>query len=166
MRMTPLAHKRTVLLVEDYPPDRESFRKYLEEGGYHVVTANDYAAAVAALQAAKKPPHVVCADLTLPRESGYELCEFMRKEPRFLSVPILVMSDRVSPEDMAYAEQVGANAFLKKPFTRERMLKYVTALLDGANASRPSVRRLKHTDPPPPPSSASLPKMPPSSRKT
>jgi CheY-like chemotaxis protein len=166
MSITPLAHRRTVLLVEDYPPDRETFRRYLEEGGYNVVTAADYQAAVTALQTTKKI-HVVCADLTLPRESGYELCEHMRREPRVSSIPILVMSDRVSPEDMAYAEQVGANAFLKKPFTRERMLKYVTALLDGANASRPSVRRLKHTDPPPPPSSASTPQLtPPSSRKT
>ena len=47
---------------------------------------------------------------------------------------------------MAHAEYVGANAFLKKPFTREKLLKYVITLLDGPNASRPSVRRLKRSE--------------------
>ena len=47
---------------------------------------------------------------------------------------------------MANAEYVGANAFLKKPFTRERLLKYVIALLDGPHASRPSVRRLRRSE--------------------
>ena len=146
-----------MLLVEDYPRAREAFRGYLVDGGYAVLLASDYHSAVAALQAAR--PQVVCVDLTLPRESGFELCEYMRREPRLVTIPILVMSDRTSPEDMAYAEQVGANAFLKKPFPAERLLKYVSALLDGKNASRPSVRRLRHTEPPPAmnPSSPTLP---------
>jgi DNA-binding response OmpR family regulator len=56
------------------------------------------------------------------------------------------MGDRSSPEDMAHAEEVGADAFLKKPFTRERLWKYVVTLLDGPHASRPSVRRLRRSD--------------------
>jgi DNA-binding response OmpR family regulator len=44
---------------------------------------------------------------------------------------------------MAHAEEAGANAFLKKPFTMQRLLKYVSALLDGPQTSRPSVRRLR-----------------------
>jgi DNA-binding response OmpR family regulator len=72
----------------------------------------------------------------------------MRSQMKLQFVPILVISDRSSPEDMAHAENVGANAFLKKPFTRDKLLKYVTTLLDGPHASRPSVRRLRRSDPP------------------
>ena len=97
---------------------------------------------------ATRIPALVCLDLTLPRESGFELCEYMQREPRLRFVPILVMSDRASPEDMAHAEHVGANAFLKKPFTRDKLIKYVTTLLDGPYASRPSVRRLRRSEPP------------------
>jgi DNA-binding response OmpR family regulator len=81
--------------------------------------------------------------MTLPRESGLELCEFARKNSRLRFVPILMISDRSSPEDMANAEEAGANAFLKKPFTRDKLLKYVMVLLDGPHASSPSVRRLR-----------------------
>jgi DNA-binding response OmpR family regulator len=104
----------------------------------------DYRGAVSWLAASV--PNLVCLDLTLPRESGFELCEHIRSDPRLRFVPILVMSERSSPEEMAHAEYVGANAFLKKPFTREKLLKYVITLLDGPNASRPSVRRLKRSE--------------------
>lgn len=140
--------RQTVLLVEDHPPEREKLRKYLVEAGFTVVLATDYRSAVAALE--ELIPDLICVELTLPSESGYELCEYIRRDVALKRVPVLVMSDRTSPEDMAYAENVGANAFLKKPFERDKLLKYVIAMLDGAAAgSRPSVRRLRPSDGPP-----------------
>jgi chemotaxis family two-component system response regulator PixH len=138
--------KRIALLVEDLPSLRETVSRYLRDNGLRVEAASDYQSAVAILTTCV--PHLICLDVTLPRESGFELCEYIRRDPRLAWVPILVLSERASPEDMAYAEQVGANAYLKKPFTHERFDKYVTTLLDGANASRPSVRRLRRTEPP------------------
>jgi DNA-binding response OmpR family regulator len=138
--------KRTVVLVEDHPVEREIVRQALVDQDFRVESAADYHGAIGALS--KLVPHLVCLNLTLPRESGFELCEYIRNESRLRFVPILVMSDRSSPEDMAHAEYAGANAFLKKPFTREKLIKYVTALLDGPHTSRPSVRRLRRSDPP------------------
>ena len=136
--------KRTVLLVEDHPPEREMIRRTLVTQDFHVETVADYHAAVTYLS--QFVPQLVCLDLTLPRESGFELCEYIRNDARHKFVPVLVMSDWSSPEDMAHAEDVGANAFLKKPFTREKLLKYVVTLLDGPHASRPSVRRLRRSE--------------------
>jgi DNA-binding response OmpR family regulator len=136
--------KRTVLLVEDHPPEREMIKRALVGQDFHVETAMDYHGAVEYL--AKFVPSLVCLDLTLPRESGFELCEHIRRDARLRFTPLLVTSERSSPEDMAHAEEVGANAFLKKPFTREKLLKYVITLLDGPHASRPSVRRLRRSD--------------------
>jgi DNA-binding response OmpR family regulator len=138
--------KRSVLLVENHPVEREIIRRTLADRDFRVEVAADYHGAVGHLS--KFIPHLVCLDLTLPRESGFELCEYMRREPKLNFVPILVVSDRSSPEDMAHAEYVGANAFLKKPFTPDKLIKYVTALLDGPHTSRPSVRRLRRSDPP------------------
>jgi DNA-binding response OmpR family regulator len=138
--------KRIAVLVEDFPSLRETVAGYLRANGLRVEEASDYRSAVKVL--ATCIPHLICLDVNLPRESGFELCEHIRSDSRLSWVPILVMSERASPEDMAYAEQVGANAYLKKPFTRDRFNKYVSTLLDGANASRPSVRRLRRTEPP------------------
>ncbi len=139
--------KRIVVLVEDHPTQREAIRRCLLENNFQVEATSDYHGAVKVLDTCV--PDLVCLDLTLPRESGFDLCEHIRKDSRLRFVPVLVMSDRSSPEDMAHAEEVGANAFLKKPFTRDRLMKYVSVLLDGPHASRPSVRRLVRTDPPP-----------------
>jgi DNA-binding response OmpR family regulator len=136
--------KRTVILVEDNPPEREAIRRVLIGQEFKVDATSDYHGAVTLLAASI--PALVCLDLTLPRESGFELCEYIRSDSRLRFVPILVMSERSSPEDMAHAEYVGANAFLKKPFTREKLLKYVITLLDGPHASRPSVRRLRRSE--------------------
>jgi CheY-like chemotaxis protein len=136
--------KRTILLVEDHPPERETMRRILVGQDFHVDATADYHGAVSFL--ATHVPDLVCTDLSLPRESGFELCEYIRADARLRTIPVLVMSDHSSPEDMANAEYVGANAFLKKPFSRERLLKYVITLLDGPHASRPSVRRLQRTN--------------------
>jgi DNA-binding response OmpR family regulator len=138
--------KRTVLLVEDHPPEQALIRQALMRQGFGVEATADYHGAVSYLTA--NVPNLVCLNLTLPRESGFELCEYIRNQPKLRLVPILVVSDRSSPEDMAHAEHVGANAFLKKPFTRDKLLKYVITLLDGPHSSSPSVRRLRRSDPP------------------
>src|SRR5580658_2456343 len=132
---------RVALVVEDDPLLQRAMAKLLEKAKFKVLTALHFNAAVLHLNAAKLD--VACIDLGLPNTSGYELCEHIRRLPRLFSLPILVTSERSFPEDMAHAEEAGANAFLKKPFPMERLLKYVSALLDGPHCSRPSIRRLR-----------------------
>jgi CheY-like chemotaxis protein len=136
--------KRLVLVVEDFPETREDMCAWLEGDGFEVRAAADYHSALRELEAAT--PSLACIDLTLPRESGFDLIEAIRKMPGRALLPLMVISERAYPEDMAQAEELGANAFLKKPFTRERFLKYVHAILDGPFSSRPSVRRLQPID--------------------
>ena len=137
--------RRVALIVEDDPSLQQSVRKRLVEMRFDVLSALDYQSAVKQLEHTPdaKKPDIVLVDLGLPRESGYELCEHIRRQQHLVYVPILVISERNFPEDMAHAEEAGANAFLKKPFTMQRLTKYIEALLDGPHASRPSVRRLR-----------------------
>src|ERR1017187_2063074 len=108
METTSVGPKRVVLVVEDHPAQREAIERILRSKDFHVETTADYHGAVKFL--ATRIPNLVCLDLTLPRESGFELCEHMQNDIRLRFVPIVVMSDHGSPEDMAQAEQVGANA--------------------------------------------------------
>ena len=139
---------RLVVVVESLPELRDTTSGTLRREGFEVVAVNDYHAAVEVLGEGRTPS-LVCVDLQLPRESGFDLCEYIRGDSRLMWVPILVTSERTSPQDMAYAEDVGANAFLKMPFKSDSLVKYVTAVLDGPQASRPSIRRLRRSVPPP-----------------
>jgi DNA-binding response OmpR family regulator len=132
---------RIALVVEDDPTLQRAMVKHLEGAKFQVLAAFDFDAAVRHLSTLK--PDIACIDLGLPSESGYELCEHIRSQPHLMWLPIFVTSERTFPEDMAHAEEAGANAFLKKPFTMSQLLHYVFALLDGPPTSQPSVRRLR-----------------------
>jgi DNA-binding response OmpR family regulator len=133
--------RRVVLVVEDEPLLRERVKVWLESEKFDVKCASEYSSALKAMDEAL--PAIACVDLTLPRESGLDLVEAIRKNTKHNLMPIIVMSDRHSPEDMAEAERLGANAFLKKPFQRPLLLKYVRWILDGPHASSPSIRGLR-----------------------
>ena len=130
--------RNVVLVVEDEPTTRERVRQWLDDADIEVQCASEYASALRALESTT--PSIACVDLTLPRESGLDLVEAIRA--RGGTMPIIVMSERHSPEDMAEAERVGANAFLKKPFARELLMKYVLWVLAGAHGRSPSIHEL------------------------
>src|SRR5579859_1577756 len=100
--------RRTILVVEDHPPQLAAIRAVVSEMGLNLIAAADGAAAKECL--ARVVPDVVCLELLLPDSSGYELCELIRSSPAHCEVPILVLSDRASPGDRAHALEVGADA--------------------------------------------------------
>jgi len=122
-----------VLIVEDEPALQSSMRRELEQRGFHVRTAFDCRKALPQLE--DPVPDVVCIDVCLPDQSGYELCEHVRRTPACADVPILVMGDDAFPEHMAHAEQAGANGFLKKPFRIEDLVGWIDSLLERAPVS-------------------------------
>jgi DNA-binding response OmpR family regulator len=135
---------RVALVVEDDPALQDAVRRHLEGMGLRVIVSFDYRGAVRNLTALA--PDVISVDLGLPAESGYELCEHVRNQPALAGVPILVSSERTFPEDMARAEEAGANAFLRKPFSMKQLEEAIKMLLaDAPAASRPWVRRLRWT---------------------
>src|SRR5262252_7687471 len=132
---------RRALVVESEPETRAAMVAALKEMGFSVEEAVRYQDVLEALF--ERTPNLVVLSLSLPCNSGYDVCEALRAEERLSSVQILVTSDLATPSQMAWAEDAGANAFLKKPFTLAQLAKYVFALTDPRTPSRPSVRRLR-----------------------
>jgi DNA-binding response OmpR family regulator len=130
---------RFALIVEDDPTLQKAMTRHLERMSFEVAGTHHYAAAVGHLAARR--PHLVCVGLELPTQSGYELCEYIRGPLGLTSVPILVTSHSSFAGEMASAEEAGASAFLKKPFTMGQLTKYVEALLGQTHPSVPYLRR-------------------------
>jgi two-component system chemotaxis response regulator CheY len=125
-----LSPKQKTLLVEDDPALQKLVKSYLDQMGVEVLVASDGQSAISLL--AEHTPDLVCLDLMLPQVSGYDVCEHMRKTPRLRAVPVLIMSARTLPEDRAHAEEVGASAYLIKPFSRAQFSEQVRSLLSPA----------------------------------
>jgi len=128
-----VTERRRALVVEDNPDARALVRTYLRKMDFEVVEAAEGRSAIRALASSR--PDLVCLDLMLPELSGFEVCEYMRSRPELRDVPILVMSARAKPMDRAFAEEVGATAYLIKPFKLSELSRAVAACI--ARASPP-----------------------------
>jgi DNA-binding response OmpR family regulator len=124
---------RFALIVEDDPTLQRAMTRHLVQMSFEVTGTHHYAAAVGHL--AVRSPHLVCVGLELPTQSGYELCEYIRGPLGLTHVPILVTSHSSFAGEMASAEEAGASAFLKKPFTMGQLAKCVEALFGQTHAS-------------------------------
>jgi DNA-binding response OmpR family regulator len=131
--------RRMALVVEDDPELQKAMSDRLTQMDFEVRSALHYEAAVGHLSSAGEPT-LVCVDLELPTQSGYELCEHIRGALGLGRVPILVTSDSGFPEDMASAQEAGANGFLKKPFSMREFGTFVEALLERAERGVASER--------------------------
>jgi DNA-binding response OmpR family regulator len=131
---------KLVLCAVADPSMKQVVERQLKALAFDVILVSDAENAIRTLETRK--PHLVCIDLRLPRDSGYEVCEFIRRTSRLRDVPILVMSERTSAADRAYAEEAGADGFLPKPFSVNQFTEQVRALLAGDPLSMRRLRRI------------------------
>ena len=131
---------KLVMAVVAEPQLQLSVQRQLQANSFEVIVASDAESAIRTLET--KKPHLVCIDLRLPRDSGYEVCEFIKKSQRLQDVPVLVMSERASAADRAYAEEAGADGFLPKPFTPNQFTEQVRGLMAGDPLSMRRLRRI------------------------
>jgi two-component system KDP operon response regulator KdpE len=133
---------RTILLVEDDRPLRESIGRALTEAGFTVREVRDGAAAVLALQSAKQP-NVVLLDIGLPFVDGWRVLEQMHhgQQP-----PVIIISARGDARDKVRALDMGADDYLAKPFGTDELLARVRAVLRRAQPPEhtPAVVRADH----------------------
>lgn len=130
MGTTNDSEKKAVLVVEDDASLRKLVCKHLEKMGYQVSEADDGEAALAWLDA-NPCPALICLDLALPSMSGFRVCEQVRSTPRTREVPVLVITARTTVQDHTFALEMGADAFLEKPFKLKDFENEVKALLAG-----------------------------------
>ncbi len=120
----------TILICDDEPPLRELMRVALE-GEYRFAEAED---TETALRLARRlHPEIVLLDVMLPRGNGIELLRKIRSDPQLSATRVAVVSAWSSAEDRAAAEEAGADAFIAKPFTPERLIEVVEDLLEPAS---------------------------------
>lgn len=113
----PLA---TALLVEDDEDNAYLLRLLLLREGLIVHMANDGRDASEFI-ANSKATDIVLTDLMLPYVGGYELITQIREDSRWKEVPVIVLSGKVTEQDVVYALEAGANDYVKKPYNPQEL---------------------------------------------
>jgi two-component system KDP operon response regulator KdpE len=101
-----------VLIVEDHPEISALYTEAFKARGWDVECAESGAEALKML--AESTPTVVVLDLFLPRGHGIEVLSEMKSNPRYKKIPVIVVSGRLSHEEIDAAKGLGAEAILHK----------------------------------------------------
>ncbi len=118
---------KTILVVDDEPDIRLVLQARLEAAGYNVETA---ATGLEALNRIRtQPPDLVILDLMLPGMDGFAVCALLKRDQRFSRIPIIILSARSQPQDKKTGTDLGADAYLTKPFQSKELLETITRLL-------------------------------------
>jgi DNA-binding response OmpR family regulator len=122
---TPAATKR-ILLVDDDPEVVEAMRYALEGRGFQVLIARDGNQGLA--MAEREDPDLVILDMMMPKRSGFLVLEKLRRT-RPVPVRIIMVTANEGSRHKAYAEMLGVDDYIRKPFAMDRLLDTVERLL-------------------------------------
>ena len=128
-----------VLVIDDSRTVIAVFRKILYSAGYNVFDAEDAETGIEI--ALKERPELIFLDIVLPGMNGFAALRTMRKNPLTRDIPIIMISGNEQAAEQFYANKIGADDFMKKPFSRSEVFARIEALLD----ERQHPRRLHPT---------------------
>lgn len=119
--------KYTILLIEDNEPIRENTSELLELSNYTVLTAcNGKEGLEAALT---HNPDLILCDIQMPEMNGYHLLQQVRQQPSLNECRFVFFTASSEKKDVDAALGMGADEYIIKPFTGERLLEVIGTLL-------------------------------------
>jgi two-component system phosphate regulon response regulator OmpR len=130
-----------LLVVDDDDRIRNLLKQYLVRAGFRVTPAEDAASARRMLELFDVD--LVVLDVMMPRESGFQLTEWLRAQPgRKGRIPVLILTARGDPGDRIEGLSLGADDYLPKPFEPQELVLRIGAILRRAGARPDGPRRL------------------------
>ncbi|MFN9476258.1 PleD family two-component system response regulator [Acidovorax sp.] len=117
-----------VLIIDDSPTVVAVLRKTLASAGYDTREALDAERGLALI--AEEPPDLVFLDIILPGMNGFNALRHIRKTPASHHIPVIMISGNEHATEQFYANRIGADDFMKKPFSRHEIFARIEALLD------------------------------------
>lgn len=121
--MSTLATTFKVLVVDDSNTIRRSAEIFLKQGGHEVLLAEDGFDALSKIN--DHQPQLIFCDILMPKLDGYQTCAIIKRNPKFASIPVVMLSSKDGVFDKARGRMVGSQDYLTKPFTKDQLLQAV-----------------------------------------
>ncbi len=112
-----------VMVIDDSNTIRRSAEIFLNQAGCEVILAQDGFEALAKIT--DHQPDVVFVDIMMPRLDGYQTCSLIKRNARYRTTPVIMLSSKDGLFDRARGRMVGSDEYLTKPFTKDTLLKAV-----------------------------------------
>ncbi len=119
-----------IVVIEDSRTQAERLRLLLEANGYSVDIATDGHDGLAACQTDPLPAAVI-SDVIMPSMDGYELARRLKADPRTADIPLMLLTTLDRPDVVYKAVAAGADNFIGKPYSSDRLLARLKRMIDG-----------------------------------
>ncbi len=118
-------HEKTtnVLITDDSLKNIRILKKYLTNTPFRVIESRNAKETFTILQ--KEKIHLILLKLNLPVQNGIEICKNIKKTPYTRGIPLVMISDKPTQDDVIESLQSGARDFLVRPFSKEKLLKKI-----------------------------------------
>jgi DNA-binding response OmpR family regulator len=118
---------KRVLIADDEPNIVASLEFLMEQAGCEVKVAQDGAAALALVASFR--PDLVLLDVMMPVKNGYEVCQQLKSDPASQGIKVILLSAKGRDVEVAKGLELGADAYVTKPFSTRELVAKVKELL-------------------------------------
>jgi len=122
----------TIMVVDDSLTVRKITSRLLNREGYQVVLAKDGVDALE--QLIDVLPDVILSDIEMPRMDGFDLLRNIRADDRLKQLPVIMITSRTADKHRNYAESIGANNYLGKPYDEDELLGLIAGYVGAGKA--------------------------------
>lgn len=124
----------TVLVIDDSPTIVALLKRMLQQNQFEVLEAFDAESGIEI--ARREVPGLIFLDIVLPGMDGFNALRTLRRDPATKHVPIIMISGNAQATEQFYVQRIGADDFMKKPFSRAEVFNRIEALLDEDDIPR------------------------------
>ncbi len=125
-------NEKKILVVDDDAFIRRPLEFILRKEGFAAVTAVDGEDGLAKVEGER--PDLIVLDVMMPGIDGFDVCRRVRTDPRFSSIPVILLTAKGQEADCERALAAGATEFMSKPYSPSELLRRVREILGDAEA--------------------------------
>jgi len=108
-----------VMVIDDSNTIRRTAEIFLKAAGCEILLAEDGFDALAKIT--NERPDIIFVDIMMPKLDGYQTCALIKRNARYKSIPVIMLSSKDGLFDRARGRMVGSDQYLTKPFTKETL---------------------------------------------
>jgi twitching motility two-component system response regulator PilH len=123
-----------VLIIDDSKTVVSAIKKLLRSVGYETLEAFDAETGLGMIH--EHSPELIFLDIMLPGMNGFAALRMIRRDPLTRDIPVIMMSGNEQAMEQFYGSRIGADDFMKKPFSRDELFFRIDALLDKNGVPR------------------------------
>ena len=119
--------KNRILIVEDDPNLVKAITIRLEAKDFKTIVAIDGEEGLA--KAFGEKPDLIILDVMLPKMDGFTVCRKLKIDKQYKNIPIIMLTAKFQPDDVKFGMEMGADAYITKPFDSQVMIAKIEELL-------------------------------------